>query len=70
MAITTTDIDDAGKEPKRVRTDEGTVEEKSIGDLIAADRYSNAKATAGAVPWGISIARGKPQGTVPGSNRT
>jgi len=70
MAITSTEIDDSAKSPKRVRTDEGTVEEKSVQELIDADRYNKATSAVDAVPWGLRIARGKPGGTVPGSTRT
>lgn len=64
MTISQTDIEDAGKDPKRVRTEEGTVEERSVQELIDADRYGQTKAAADAVPWGLRIARVKPGGTV------
>lgn len=47
--------------PKRTRTAEGTVEERSIADLILADRYANPPPDA--VPWGMRIARTKPPST-------
>lgn len=70
MAISTTNIEDSAKSPQRVRTDEGTIQEKGVQELIDADRYANAKTAVDAVPWGLRIARGKPAGTVPGSPRT
>lgn len=52
---------DLVKAPRRTRTVEGTVEERSIEDLIKADRYM--KSQGAGVPWGIKIARTKPPGT-------
>lgn len=63
MAIEETNIEEQALAPKRVRTDEGTVEERPISELIEADRYNKA-AAATAVPWGLKIARVKPGGTV------
>jgi len=63
MAITTTEVEDLGKTPKRVRTDEGTVEERSVEDLVKADQFAAVKG-ASAVPWGMRVARTKPGGTV------
>jgi hypothetical protein len=54
--------------PKRVRTAEGTVEERSIDDLIKADRYEAGKNAGDAVPWGIRIARSKPGSSIGGDN--
>ena len=64
MTISQTDVEDAGKGPKRVRTDEGYVEERPVDELIKADQYAATKAAQGAVPWGLRIARTKPPGTV------
>jgi hypothetical protein len=47
--------------PKRTRTAEGTVEERTVDELIKADRYNNPGPDA--VPWGIRIARTKPPST-------
>jgi len=63
MAIEDQDIEDNAKAPKQVRTDEGQVLEKSVDELIAADRYNKTK-NASAVPWGMKVARTKPGGTV------
>lgn len=49
--------------PKRMRTDEGTVEERTIHELVTGDRYIAAKAATRA-PWGMRIARARPMGTV------
>lgn len=60
MAISGTDIENLAETPKRVRTEEGTVEERSVQELIDADRYTNQKTAVNAVPWGLRIARSKP----------
>lgn len=49
--------------PARTRTVEGTVEERSIHELIKADQYQASKAASDLPPWGIKIARFKPGGT-------
>jgi hypothetical protein len=65
MAISSSDIEDRAKSPAKVRTDEGTVEEKDVGEIIRADRYNKASTAAVAkVPWGLRMARGKPGGAV------
>lgn len=61
--LTDDEIADAARNPKMVRTVEGTAEERSISELIAADKYAAQKNTS-AVPWGMKIARTKPGGTV------
>jgi len=60
MAIEDSDIEALGQTPKRVRTEEGTVEERSVQELIDADRYAKTKTAVDAVPWGMRIARSKP----------
>jgi hypothetical protein len=64
-----TDIDivDRAAEPKRTRTEEGTVEERTMHELIAADRYQGSKDAADTVPWGMKIARTKPGDTLGGT---
>ena len=64
MTIEDSDIEDAGKAPRRVRTDEGTVEEKSVQELIDADRYGQDRKASAKVPWGMRVARTRPGGTV------
>lgn len=61
--ISELDIIEAAKAPRRVRTVEGTVEERSINELIKADQY-NASKVADGVPWGIRIAKSKPPSTL------
>lgn len=57
----TIDVVDHVNNPKRVRTEEGSVQERSVDELIKADRYDNAK-KASSVPWGMRIARTQPGG--------
>lgn len=64
MTISETDVETLAKKAKRVRTEEGTVEERSVDELIKADQYSNQKSASEAVPWGMRFARTKPGGTV------
>lgn len=63
MTIEPEDIEAKAQEPKRLRNDEGSVEERSVEELIQADVYAK-NAAASSVPWGMSIARTKPGGTV------
>lgn len=58
------DILEMATVPIRTRTVEGTVEERSINELIKADQYTQAKDAVDKVPWGIRISRIKPGGTV------
>lgn len=61
MPITDEDIVEAALRPKRTTTDEGTVEEHSLKDLLAA---KNQVAVPETPPWGMRVARTKPRGTV------
>ncbi len=63
MALEEEEIDELAKAPKKVRTDEGLVEERDIDDIVKADQYNSGKG-ANAVPWGMKVARTKPGGTV------
>ena len=63
----TIDFTAAALSPKRTRTDEGTVEERSISELIAAQEYIDKQNAPTAVPWGMKLARVKPGSTTPGS---
>lgn len=56
------DIETLARTPKRTRTDEGTVEERPIEDVIAAERYEASKAVSGP-PYGVTFARIRPPGT-------
>lgn len=60
----TIDIVGMANAPIRTRTVEGTVEERSINELIRADQYTTSKDASAAVPWGMRLARTKPGGTV------
>lgn len=64
MTISSSDIEDAGKAPERVTTDEGTVEEKPIDELIKADQYSNSKSVGDSPLHGLRVSRFKPRGAV------
>lgn len=59
----TIDIVGMATAPIRTRTVEGTVEERSINELIRADQYAANKDAASAIPWGIRIGRTRPGGT-------
>jgi hypothetical protein len=61
MTISSDDIETHANAPKRVRTEEGTVEERSVDELIKADRYAR-EGTANTVPYGIRVARVRPGG--------
>mgnify|MGYP003332645182 CR=1 FL=1 len=56
-------VDELASAPKRTRTDEGTVEERGADDLIKLDQYASHKKN-NQVPWGMKVARTKPQGPV------
>ena len=58
------DIRTQANNPKRIRTDEGTVEERTIDELIKADRYLKTGDAQSAAPYGLRVARSKPPGTV------
>lgn len=61
--ITAQSIADLARSPRRVRTVEGTVEERSVNELIKAEQYLAAK-EAGPVPWGMRVAKTKPPSTL------
>lgn len=60
--ITVDEFADLGKGPIRMTGDEGTVEERPIEQVIAADRYGSAKCIS-SVPYGLRIARIRFPGT-------
>lgn len=60
--FTSTEIADHAKSPQRVTTDEGTVQERSVKELIEADRYTKSS-DATVVPFGLRIARIRFPGT-------
>jgi hypothetical protein len=61
MPLTDEQITEAALRPKRTTTDEGTVEEHSLKDLLAVKNQTAAPETP---PWGLRIARTQPRGTV------
>jgi 4-hydroxy-3-methylbut-2-en-1-yl diphosphate synthase IspG/GcpE len=67
MPLSDDTIDELAAAPKRVRTVEGTVEERDMKDVIAGDIHSATKTAIEAVPWGIRMARVKPGSTTPGA---
>lgn len=64
MTISSDDIENAGKDPKKVVTDEGSVEEKHVDQLIKADQYANAKSVGSSPLHGLRVSRFKPGGPV------
>lgn len=60
----TIDLDEAANAPKRQRTAEGSVEERSIQDKILAKNNIAQDEALTAPPWGIRLARTRPGGTV------
>ena len=50
--------------PKRARGDSGEMEQHSLSDQIAADRYLNSKKTAGGKGLGVKISKMVPPGAV------
>lgn len=59
MAITDQQLEDLALAPKRTRTDEGAVTERSVEELILADQYLKGKNNA-KPPHGIRISQCKP----------
>ena len=66
MGLDRTQIEELGTAPKRTTTEEGTIEERDVKDIVMADQYANQKQAADSVPFGIRVARIKPGGTVSG----
>lgn len=50
--------------PKHVSTDEGSVTERSVDELISADRYKKLQTAVERPPWGMRVARVQPGGTL------
>ena len=64
------DILGLASSPVRTRTVEGTVEERSVNELVKADQYLATKAAAANQPsWGIRLCLTRPSGTVGQSHR-
>jgi len=64
MPLNADTIAELATAPKRTKTAEGMVEERSIDELIKADQYTNSNPNA--VPWGMRIARVRPGSTTAG----
>ena len=58
------EIDDLTTAPVRTTTEEGTVEERDMEDLIKGDQYSAVKGNADLPPWGIRAAKIRPGGAL------
>jgi hypothetical protein len=59
-------INELAAAPLRTRTEEGTIQERTVDELIQADQYIAGKTATEAVPWGLRMARVKPGSTTPG----
>lgn len=64
MAIDDAEIEELATSPKKTVTDEGSVEERPIDDVIKADQYVNAKQVGDDPLHGLRISRCKPAGPV------
>lgn len=58
------DVNRAANEPKKASGDGISVEKHSIADLIAAEKYANAKAQARGKQSGLRFAKLRPPGTI------
>lgn len=50
--------------PRKVVGDEGSIEERTATEFIDLDRYAHDKEAMGKAPFGMTIARVRPNGTV------
>jgi hypothetical protein len=64
MPLSDAEFDDLVKAPKSATTDEGSVSERSVEELIKADQYGKTKEGIQGPPYGLRIARVRPPGTV------
>lgn len=64
MPIDPDTIDELASSPKKTVTDEGSVEERGIDDLIKADQYTSAKAVGDNPLHGLRISKCMPGGPV------
>ncbi len=55
-------IKENASSPKRARGDSGSMEQHSLSDQIAADRYLNSKKAAGGKGLGVKVSRMIPPG--------
>lgn len=63
MAVDEDTIEDLVTSPERVTTDEGTVKERPIGDVIKGEVYVNQKAVSGKPPHGLFLSKIRYPGT-------
>jgi len=64
MSIDSDDINELAQAPKKTTGDDGSIEERPIGEVIEADRYTAGKqATSSGPPYGMRIGRLKKPGT-------
>lgn len=61
---TNEELEELALAPKRTTTEEGTVEERTMKDVLDGLKVAEREATPDTVPWGIRVARTKPRGTV------
>jgi len=64
MTIDDADIQEQALAPKKTVTDEGSVEERNIDDVIKAKRYLDANQIGDSPLHGLRISRFKPGGPV------
>lgn len=64
MTISDADLQELATAPKKTVTDEGSVEERPIQDVIEADRYLRAQDVGDVPLHGLRISRFKPRGAV------
>jgi len=57
MTISEGDVEDRAKAPKRTSTEEGTVQERSVDELIKARNYTEQPSKP---PYGMTFARTRP----------
>jgi hypothetical protein len=63
MPLTDEQLTELALAPKRTTTDEGTVEERDIKDILALNTAAVA-VNPDRAPWGIRVAQTVPRGTV------
>ena len=64
MSFTDSEFEELAKAPRKVETDEGTVTERSIKELIDADKHLNELNAPDEPLHGLRISRCKPRGAV------
>lgn len=63
MALSDEELDELAKAPLRTRTDEGSVQERSVDELLKLKNYQEAAAAQAGPPYGMKIAKLKFPGT-------